>query len=122
MGTPMFVVDMTTPNAIETRVGVPRPIEARVGTFGSTGTGEPGPPGPEGPTGPPGPQGESGGFYVFHQTFPSAVWVISHPLVYNPNVTVLDSAGSVVEGDIQFSPGQVTLIYSGAFSGTAYLS
>lgn len=60
--------------------------------------------------------------YTHTQATPAAVWTIAHPLAFNPNITVIDSAGSVVEGDVAYQPGQVVLTFSGAFSGTAYLS
>lgn len=60
--------------------------------------------------------------YTHIQATPAAVWTISHPLTFNPNITVIDSAGSVVEGDVAYLAGQVVLTFSGAFSGTAYLS
>ena len=66
--------------------------------------------------------GTSGGFYVHHQTVPAAVWSIIHGLPYNPNITVIDSAGDVVEGGISYSLGMVTLTHSAAFAGIAYLS
>lgn len=77
--------------------------------------------GPPGPPGPPGPT--TGSAYVFNQATPSATWVITHPLAYYPSVTVVDSAGSVVEGDLKYtSATSLTVSFSGAFSGTAYLS
>ena len=66
--------------------------------------------------------GVAGGFHVHHQATPAAVWTILHGLPYNPNITVIDSAGDVVEGDIDYSLGMVTLTHSGAFAGIAYLS
>lgn len=95
---------------------------ARIGISTAPGAGPPGPAGPSGEAGVPGPPGASGGFYVYEQGTPAAVWTIPHTLPYNPNITVVDSAGSVVEGDIDYQAGQVVLAFSGAFSGTAYLS
>jgi hypothetical protein len=51
--------------------------------------------------------------YYHTQGTSSAVWVITHNLGWYPNVTVQDSGGSIVEGEITFT---------GAFSGKAYLS
>ena len=87
-------------------------------------TGAPGPPGKPGPAGPPGEPGTSiGSSYTFVQGTPSAVWVINHPLTYFPAVTVVDSTGEEVEGDIVYTNANtVTVSFSGAFSGTAYLS
>lgn len=61
--------------------------------------------------------------YTHVQATPAAVWTITHNLGWYPNVTVIDSGGSVVEGEIAYlSNVQVRLTFSGAFSGTAYLS
>lgn len=52
-----------------------------------------------------------------------AVWNITHNLGWQPNVTVQDSGGSVVEGEISYtSTNALTVTFSGAFSGNAYLS
>lgn len=83
-----------------------------------------GQPGATGPTGPAGPQGPAtAASYVHHQAVPSASWVITHPLEYYPAVTIVDSAGEEVEGDLVYnSASTLTVTFSGAFSGTAYLS
>jgi hypothetical protein len=61
--------------------------------------------------------------YTHEQQVASAQWDISHSLPYFPNVTVVDSAGTKVNGDVIYvSPGLIQLSFSGAFSGTAYLS
>jgi len=53
----------------------------------------------------------------------SDTWTIVHNLNRNPSVTVIDSAGTEVFGDITFdSLDQVTLNFSAAFSGEAYLN
>jgi hypothetical protein len=53
----------------------------------------------------------------------SATWTINHYLGWQPNVTVQDSGGSVVEGEISYtSVNALTVTFSGAFSGNAYLS
>lgn len=61
--------------------------------------------------------------YVFTQSSPSNTWVITHGLQFIPNMTVVDSAGSVVEGDYSY-PNENTVIatFAGAFAGKAYLS
>jgi len=87
----------------------------------------PGPPGPPGPDGPPGPQGPpgsgTGGVYTHNQGAVSANWVVAHNLGFNPNVAVVDSAGTSVEGDITYTNvNSLTLHFSAAFSGVAYLS
>lgn len=61
--------------------------------------------------------------YIHHQSVASIVWVITHNLDRYPSVTVVDSAGSVVIGDVQYmSRDQIVLTFQGAFSGTAYLN
>jgi len=74
-----------------------------------------------------GPQGASGEFqvvsYVFNQSVPTSTWTIVHGLSFVPNITVVDSAGTVVEGDYSY-PDENTVIatFVGAFAGKAYLS
>lgn len=61
--------------------------------------------------------------YTHIQGSPANPWVITHNLGFYPNVTVVDSGGSNVEGDVTFpSLNQMQIAFSGAFSGTAYLS
>lgn len=61
--------------------------------------------------------------YVFVQNSPLSTWNIVHTLDFIPNITVVDTAGSVVEGDYSY-PDENTIIatFSGAFAGKAYLS
>ena len=50
-------------------------------------------------------------------------WDVFHDLGYYPNVTVVDSAGSVVEGEIDYTDrNNIRLRFSEAFAGCAYLS
>lgn len=61
--------------------------------------------------------------YHFVQNTPSSSWVITHNLGWIPNVTVQDSAGNIVEGEITYTnTKQLTVTFSSAFSGNAYLS
>ena len=80
--------------------------------------------GDQGPQGPQGPPGTADGFqYVHDQGVPSTVWNVSHSLGGYPNVTVVDSAGTRVEGEIIYvDANNITLTFSAAFSGKAYLS
>lgn len=61
--------------------------------------------------------------YVHTQSVSSSVWTIVHGLQFVPNITVVDSAGSVVEGYYSY-PDENTIIatFSGGFTGKAYLS
>jgi len=120
------------------------PPQVRTIPLGGSGTGATGPTGPTGPastvpgptgpqgatgsTGPTGPPGSSGGggaaAYVHDQSVPSDTWVIVHNLGYFPGgVIVVDSGGTTVEGSIQFdSANQITITFSAAFGGKAYIS
>ena len=75
-----------------------------------------------------GPQG-SGSFspedvsYVHTQNTAQSTWTIVHGLQFIPNITVVDSAGTVVEGDYSY-PNENTIVatFIGSFAGKAYLS
>ena len=61
--------------------------------------------------------------FVFTKSTPDSVWEITHNLDKYPSVTVVDSAGSVVMGDITYtSKSTLTVTFSAAFSGKAYLN
>ena len=61
--------------------------------------------------------------YAHTQGSASSSWVISHNLGFQPNVTIIDSAGNIVEGEIAFTnTNSLTASFSTAFSGKAYLS
>lgn len=74
----------------------------------------------DGGGGGPGPGGIS---YVHNQGAVASTWTIAHNLGWYPNVTVIDSGGLVVEGDLSYpNINTVQLQFSGGFSGVAYLS
>jgi hypothetical protein len=89
-------------------------------------------PGTIGPTGPTGPAGDISQVidaipalvsYRHNQIATSTTWTITHNLRFRPNVTVFDSAGSMVEGSVaHVSANQLTIQFSVALSGTAVLS
>jgi len=57
------------------------------------------------------------------QSSPSAIWLIVNILDFNPNITVVDSSGSVVYGSVTYESSNIIKItFSGAFSGVAYAS
>ena len=61
--------------------------------------------------------------YVHIQEVASATWTITHGLGFTPNITVVDTAGTVVEGSYNYpNSDTVVLSFIGAFSGRAYLS
>jgi hypothetical protein len=95
-------------------------------TGGATGTtGAAGPTGPTGPTGPQGPAGSgAASAYTWTQASAATTWTITHPLGYNPNVSVVDSAGTqIFPGDLKYlSITTIQLDFSAAVGGLAYLS
>lgn len=65
----------------------------------------------------------AGATYVHTQNSADSTWVIVHSLGRFPSVTVVDSAGSEVVGDVTYdSDNQVTVRFTAAFSGKAYLN
>jgi len=85
-------------------------------------TGPQGIPGIDGPQGIPGADGNSLTFN-YSQIAPSALWYIEHNLGKRPSVTIVDSGGSVVIGGIQYiDNNNITITFSAAFSGNAYLN
>lgn len=61
--------------------------------------------------------------FVFEQGVSSKTWVIEHNLDKYPSIVVMDSAGTEVEGDIEYtSKNKVVLRFSAEFSGKAYLN
>ena len=119
--------------------------QGSVGTQGVQGNTGSGTQGVQGPAGQDGAQGIAGGganstddvpegvdnlyfttarvAYQHSQSATSSSWIITHNLGFYPNITVKDSAGSIVEGEIVYdSANQVTLNFQAAFSGVAYLS
>ena len=61
--------------------------------------------------------------FLFVQTEASNVWVIIHNLNKYPSVTVVDSAGNEVIGEVIYDNlNQVTLQFKGGFKGTATLN
>lgn len=78
--------------------------------------------GPQGPQGPPGTAENTD--YTHDQMTPSATWVVVHNLGYRPaGVHVTDSSGNDYEGEVTHnSVNQLTITFSAAFSGTAYVS
>jgi hypothetical protein len=61
--------------------------------------------------------------YVYTQEISSTTWNITHNLYFFPNVTVVNSTGANIVGDISYTNNtSLTLTFSAAVSGTAYLS
>lgn len=52
-----------------------------------------------------------------------AVWTINHGLNKYPSVSVIDSSGDDVEGDVSYQgPNRVVITFSAAISGKAFLN
>lgn len=61
--------------------------------------------------------------YVYTQSVVADTWNINHNLNKFPSISVVDSAESQVEGDVEYvDANNVTLRFCGAFSGKAYLN
>jgi hypothetical protein len=60
---------------------------------------------------------------VHTQVSAASTWTVTHNLGGYPNVTVVDSAGTRVEGDTRYiDQNTVQLSFSAPFSGQAVLS
>ena len=61
--------------------------------------------------------------YHYVQNTPSSSWTITHNLNFYPNITTMDSSGSIVEGEIEhLNRNTVRVTFLAAFSGEAFLS
>ena len=61
--------------------------------------------------------------YTHNQNTPATVWVVTHSLDKYASVTVVDSAGTVVIGQVDYDTlNQVTLTFKNTFSGKAYFN
>ena len=61
--------------------------------------------------------------FVYNQVTSSDVWEITHNLNKYPAVTVVDSGGSVVIGEIVYiDKNNIRITFTSAFSGKAYLN
>lgn len=69
-----------------------------------------------------GPGGDDGDLHYHHvQAVPSSTWIIVHALGKYPAVSVVDSGGSTVIGDVKYdSTDQLTVTFAAAFSGEAF--
>ena len=65
----------------------------------------------------------AGATFTFTQGVSAASWVIVHNLNKYPSVTVVDTANTVGLGAVVYdSANQLTVTFSGAFAGKAYLN
>jgi hypothetical protein len=64
-----------------------------------------------------------GGNYTHNQIVSSSTWTITHNLGFFPAVSVVDSGGNYVVGDVNYvSQNVVTVSFNASFGGKAYLS
>jgi hypothetical protein len=69
------------------------------------------------------PFGVEGYEYTFNQNAAAATWVITHNLGRFPSVATVDSAGSIINGAITYdNENQITVVFTSATSGKAYLN
>lgn len=63
------------------------------------------------------------GTYTHDQGIPSTVWNVAHNLNKTPSVTVVDSAGEIVNGRVIYiDNNHVNIEFNAAFSGEAYIN
>lgn len=61
--------------------------------------------------------------YVHDQATPAATWNVVHNLGFFPSVTIVDSSGNEVIGDVQYQDAYTVIVtFGAAFGGKAYLS
>lgn len=61
--------------------------------------------------------------YAYTQSTPESVWEVTHNLNKKPTVTVVDSADTMVMGEVEYiNNNSVRLTFAGAFSGKAYFN
>jgi hypothetical protein len=75
---------------------------------------------------PPGPQGPAGSgdkYFTFSQGVASDTWLINHNLGKFPSVVIIDSAETVVIGDVEYlDTNSIRVTFTSSFSGTAFLN
>ena len=61
--------------------------------------------------------------FIYTQSEASTEWVVNHDLNKFPSVTVIDSAGSIVVGNVQYvNNTQIIITFCAPFSGQAILN
>jgi hypothetical protein len=61
--------------------------------------------------------------YVYDQSSPASIWLITHGLNKFPSVSIVDSANDLVIGDVTYlDENNLKVIFSAPFSGRAYLN
>ena len=87
----------------------------------------PGVPGQRGPKGDKGDKGDPGETptiaFIYTQNAVSSTWTINHNLGFYPNVITQDSAGTTIEGNVEYlTLNSLRVLFTIALTGTAYLS
>jgi hypothetical protein len=60
--------------------------------------------------------------YTHQQITPLSIWTITHGLQFSPNISVVDTAGNVIEGDYKYNGNTIVATFSQQVAGTAFLS
>lgn len=61
--------------------------------------------------------------FIHTQTTPAATWTIAHDLGKYPAVTIMDSAGNQIVGDVQYvDADNLNIVFTSTISGKAYLN
>lgn len=61
--------------------------------------------------------------YIHSQIAPAAIWMINHELGKHPSVAIVDSAGTVVVGEVEYiDDDTIRASFTAAFAGKAYLN
>lgn len=61
--------------------------------------------------------------YTHVQNSASAEWIVEHGLGRHPSVSVVDSGGTIVYGEVTYNDeNRLTIAFTAAFSGKAYLN
>jgi hypothetical protein len=67
--------------------------------------------------------GSSDANFIHDQSTPSATWTIIHGLNKRASITVVDTAGTVIVGQIDYTDdNNVVLTFNNSFSGYAYFN
>lgn len=61
--------------------------------------------------------------FTYNQSAPSAEWSITHNLDRYPAVSIVDSGGNVVIGEVRYASSTLVVVtFASAFAGKAYLN
>jgi hypothetical protein len=61
--------------------------------------------------------------FVYTQSVPSSVWNINHLLNKKASIVIVDSGGTIVEGDVSYiDDNNITVSFAAAFTGKAFIN